>query len=234
MITLKAAREAQGIGSDNLEDPLPDGTIEQLDTTFSNYYHFSLSDNEMLCESLLGKIKRYIDRTSHELIKCEYVRTMREMARTSVGRKLRMGDLTVNVPNSAITKSARPVSSNYVYIFLLEVLLCGGFAVVGCFMPAGKTEMFAPLHEIREYVAMVKRYALPLTGKQPPLERIVRSDEDTRSLWNKCMRKGQTLGEAIRTSEPKMAAYWLWACDAEAQEEREIINQLQEKGTSAA
>ena len=56
---------------------------------------------------------------------------MRETAKTSVGRKLRMGDLTVNVPNSAITKSARPVSSNYVYIFLMEVLLCGGLTVVG-------------------------------------------------------------------------------------------------------
>ena len=37
------------------------------------------------------------------------------------------------------------------------------------------------------------------------------------------------MGEATRASEPQMAAYWLWARDADAQEERETPGQRQER-----
>ena len=167
-------------------------------------------------------MQREIDRRQQSLMKCENARSMRETSRTASGKRLKMGtDITINIGTKGVTKGPRLVCTNYVYVALLELILIGGYALVGCFTPQGKSEKYAPLGPLREYLAFVKKVALPLNRAPPPLGRVIRADEDTRALWAKHMRNGYTLGEAIAKAEAKQAAFWLWSCEDEAVEEIE-------------
>ena len=213
------------MGNDDLEDPLPEGQVDSFTDRFEEYYKFALTDGEILCESLLGRLKREIDRKQQALMKCENARSMRETARTAAGKRLRVAtDVTINIATKSGAKGPRAVSSNYIYIALLELVLIGGYALVGCFVPPGKSERYAPLSELRDYLAFVKKVALPLNRSPPPLHKVVRADEDTRALWAKHMRKGLTMGEAIRKSEPKQAAFWLWSGKDETVGEAELAD----------
>ena len=87
--TLRAHRKTQGVAEDDLEDPLPEGVLQGLPAGFAAYYHFSMGLSETLCEPLLGRLKRETDRSTHTVVSMERVRSAREAARTSAGKRLR-------------------------------------------------------------------------------------------------------------------------------------------------
>ena len=121
LATLQTARKAQGVSADDLEDPLPDGQVDTFTDRFEGYYHFHLCDNEILCDPLLGRLQREIDRKQQSLMKCENARSMRETARTASGKRLKMGtDITINIGTKGVAKGPRLVNTNYVYVALLE------------------------------------------------------------------------------------------------------------------
>ena len=78
--------------------------------------------------------------------------------------------------------------------------------------------------ECREYVLFVRLKACPLTGPLPPLEKITRADEDTRSLWASSMRGGATLSVAMKRNSAEMHALWLWACETKVREARDVVD----------
>ena len=89
---LRVQRKAGGVKADDMEDPLPDGAIDQFRSKCKAFYNFELNLKEVLCEPLMARMKREIDRKIHTMIPIERVRTARETARTSAGKKLQFAD----------------------------------------------------------------------------------------------------------------------------------------------
>ena len=75
--SLRLQRKAQGLKQDDLEDPLPDHVGEDLRQRFLDRYRFSLSLRESLCEPLVGRVKREIDRKCRALIPVNRCRSAR-------------------------------------------------------------------------------------------------------------------------------------------------------------
>ena len=220
--TLRMQRKAQGIAEDDLEDPLPKPIVDGLLGKHSKRYGYELTFVELLCEPLLGRIKREIDRNLHSLIIIEKVRNAKENSRTAAGKRIKMpGDVTVTVGTAGLPKGPRTVYGTSIYVQLLEILFLGGYSVVGNFIDSKPSEVYAPMQDLREYFVMVRSKASPLTGPWPKLESVRSADEGTRALWAEKMRKGRTMGQAIRESEPKAAALWLFACENDASQARD-------------
>lgn len=75
--TLRLSRKANGVEQDDLENPLDSSVIQSLHDRFFAKYSFRLSLKELLCEPLLGRLRREFERRSHSLITLERVRTAR-------------------------------------------------------------------------------------------------------------------------------------------------------------
>ena len=89
--------------------------------------------------------------------------------------------------------------------------------MVGCFIPPGQTQLFAPMKTCNEYVSMVRRKATPSAGRQQPsVQDVKQADEDTRTLWADKMRFGATLREAVEETRAEVAALWLLTVRSDA------------------
>ncbi|CAE7913330.1 unnamed protein product [Symbiodinium necroappetens] len=209
--SLRLQRKAAGCRDDDMEDALPEHVTESLRQRWKQRYNFSLPLSETLCEPLVGRIKREIERKTHTLISVERVRSAKETARSGVGKKLKMSeDVTVSIASVGVVKGPRSVPSVMVYLSLLEILL-HGYAYVGNFVDHTSNSLYCSLDCIREYLAFVKSKVAPLTGGMHSLSDLRRADEDSRTLWAEQMRSGKTFDEAVQASEAKVAALWLFA-----------------------
>ncbi len=59
---LRLKRKASGVEQDDLEDPLPELVLSSTLSRFETAYSYKLSLKEVLCDPLLGRMKREIDR----------------------------------------------------------------------------------------------------------------------------------------------------------------------------
>ena len=85
--SLRLQRKAPGMKEDDLEDPLPSHVGEGLRQRFLDRYRFQLPLSETLCEPILGRIKREIDRKTHTLIAVDRVRSAKESSREAAGKR---------------------------------------------------------------------------------------------------------------------------------------------------
>ena len=129
--SLRLQRKAAGVSEDDLEDPLPEGVLEGLFEKFAASYNFRLALEEQLCEPLIGRLNREIERKTNPLVPIERVRNARGSARTAAGKRPKVGsDMTLSLGGAGLHKGPRDVSYSFVYVALLEVLLVGGYAAV--------------------------------------------------------------------------------------------------------
>jgi len=219
---LRLQRRASGVGEDDLEDPLPMHVTDSLMQRFEQRYNYRPGLRDLLCEPLLGRLKREIDRKSHTLITIDRVRTAREASRSVSGKRLKVAEtLHLEFSASGISKGPRDVDTSWLYVHLLEILLTG-HVMTGTFIDAGG-KMFATLQTCRDYLSFVKSKALPIVGSAPPLSAVRLADEETRSLWAEQMRSGSSFDEAVLSTEGKMTAFWLFAHRLESAEARQLV-----------
>ena len=223
--SLRLQRKAQGLKQDDLEDPLPDHVGEGLRQRFLERYRFSLSLNESLCEPIVGRVKREIDRKCHTLISVDRCRSARESARDSAGKHLKVGaSVSLHFDTTGSSKGPRTVPSVMVYLQLLELLLVGGYAFVGNFLYASSNTIFCSMQVVRDYLSFVRAKVAPLTGQLQPLSALRRADEDTRTLWAEAMREGKSFDEAVKSCEAKVAALWLFAHPADVTSAQALVD----------
>ena len=208
---LRLTRQANGVEQDDWENPLPEQTRSSLMQRFVTKYSWRPSLRELLCEPLLGRMQRELDRKSFTVLSLDRIRTQRETSRTSAGKQLQVAqDVHLHFGSAGLPKAPREVGTNWLYVSLLEVLMLA-WSIIGCFQDNGSSTLFASMQTCRDYLVYVKSKATPLSGSHPPLHLVRQADEETRSLWAEQMRNGSTFDQAVANMDSKQAALWLFA-----------------------
>ena len=88
-------RVAKGVGEDDLEDPLPAGVYDGLVQKFGRRYGFTYTLTEILCEPLMARLRREIDRSTQTVIPIDRGRSAKESAKTAMAKKLHIGQMTL-------------------------------------------------------------------------------------------------------------------------------------------
>ena len=126
------------------------------------FYHWRPNLKETLCESLMGRIKREIDRKSHSLIPIERVKTARETSKNLMARKVPVTeDLSIHINASTAAKLPPSVGTIHNFLFLLEVLLMG-YVIVGNFTDRVTGTRFCSLQVVKDYLNYVRGKVAPL------------------------------------------------------------------------
>jgi hypothetical protein len=225
--TMRLSRRAAGIQQDHVEDPLDGHVLEGLQTRFTAKYGWFPGLANMICDPLLGRIRRETDRRSHTLIPLERVRIGGEVSRTNKNKEVPMGDMTVTFNTSGIAKGPRTIQNTYCYLRLLEVLLVA-YVFVGNFIHAGSTSLFATMQTAMDYLEYVRSRACPLNAPARDLSRVRKADEDTRLLWADRMRGGMSFDEAVKDCMGQQAAHWMWTSEADARKVRDATQEEQD------
>ena len=227
---LETARNAKPLDPEEaptpeeMEKPMDLKVVETYNVKFFQLYGFQLSHFEILWSHLLGRISKELKSKNFEVIHIDRVGTLRESGRSKATRRLKLAT-DVSIP--VITTSAamvRDVSLNYIYFQLLEVLLVGGYALLGTFDVPGKGR-WCSLQAMRDYLVYVRNRCCPTVGDPPDLGLVRRSDEATRADWAVELRKGETLDRAVEiVSQHKQAAHWLWSAGMEVEQVRSLVD----------
>ena len=193
---------------------LPD--VQGWQLTFETRYGFRLSSRCTASPKLLATLSKFITtKKSHVFISAASARSMDEAAAVPRIKRVRIAEglLFERTEEASDWKS---LHSNYQLIEQLELLLIGGYALVGNYKREDDDVLFAPLQACRGYIEYVKNKAIPHDAHHPPLSMIVKADTQTRCLWTESMRQGMTLGQAMEASRMHMEAFWLFACSSDA------------------
>ncbi len=209
---------------EELERPMDLKVVETYSLTFFKCYNFSLSDFEILWAHLLGRINKEHKNNNYEVIHVDRVGTLRESSRSKATKRIKLAtDLSIPI----ITTSealVRDVSLNYIYYQLLEVLLVGGYALLGTFEVPGKGR-WCSLQSMRDYFVFVRNRCCPIVGEPPDLRLVQRADEATRADWAVELRKGATLDQAVEiVNHQTRAAHWLWSAGMEVEQVRSLVD----------
>ena len=201
---------------DDYEDPLSPETMSTMHDKFKRSYGYTLSLHSTLCDSLLGRIKREIERKSHTFIPVARVRSADEMCGVQRPKRIRVSeDVTLDMANS-VGQIERKITNNHIFCDMLEILLIGGYVLAGNITRQGESAIFAPMQHMKDYLDYVRSKAIPLGRDPPPLDLIVTAESRTRALWIAELRRGTTLGEAYTASRMHCESFWLFACGTDA------------------
>ncbi|CAE8621187.1 unnamed protein product, partial [Polarella glacialis] len=126
--------------------------------------------------------------------------------------KLRAAEsVSLHFDVAGVPKGNRDVPNVWVYLTPLELLLVGGYAVVGNFVHTTSQATWCSLQCCRDYISFVRSKVAPMNCQLQPLRLLRRADEDTRTLWADKMRQRLTFDAAVEACESKVAAVWLFA-----------------------
>ncbi len=102
-----------------MPEPLLSSTPSQLKTAYS----YRLSFKEVICDPLLGRLKRESDRKAFSVICVDRVCAARELSRNAAGKRLSVGqDVALHFNATGLAKVPRNLDANYLVMQLLEVL----------------------------------------------------------------------------------------------------------------
>ena len=107
---------------------------------FASKYNFFVDMDESLCDRLLGRMSREIQRQSHSYIEVERVHSAMESSKLAPAKEWKIENVMITVGDQEIPMDLRSVRNNILYVDLLTLLLEGGYALAGCFAPTGQTD----------------------------------------------------------------------------------------------
>jgi hypothetical protein len=216
---------ARGVQEDDLEDPLPTGSIDETVLGFAQLHQWTPRLGEMLCEPLFARITREIQRRNHSVVPLERVRSANETSRHAVGKQTNVSvNLSMRLGAAGVPIGSRDIEDNYIAVHLVRLLFEGGYAVAGHNVKI-EGKPFCTFQECHDYVLDFAERATPFGVPHPPLHRVLKAHCETHALWAKSMRLGKTLSDAMKINESKVSALWLFTCENEnsaAQRERRM------------
>lgn len=222
----KLARQAAGIQEVDLEDPLDPPVRDRLLLNFKEYYHFGLRTHSIICDPLLARFKREVDKGT--LTVCPIARAQSQARWSSSSSRASRVQISATVAMDVGTAQMSTVAVKTMNEYLRGLkLIMTGLAIVGNYevrTTAGdlRESRWAPWDECCDYVSRVEQRCFPDGQASPTVQQVRTADESTRELWAEWVRlEGLTLGEAIRRSKVEAAPFWLWAGQESAPEARE-------------
>ena len=222
--TLRLSRRVQGLDeAESVDQPLATHIVESLELKFRQIYGFSLSSKERLCDAQLGRLKRELDRKSFTLFDLSKLRTAREQTRTMPSKRTKLSDdLSITLTKGA---SSRDITSVHMYLALLEILLVGGFALIGSFCPANlqSPAVWCSMETCRSYLTYLRQKVCPLGESRFSVQSVKMADEEVRSFWAESMRAGASLDEAFVANEAKMHVCFLFTTRRDAAEAQQDV-----------
>ena len=217
--TLRLQRKSQGLEEiDSTDSPIPQHVLESLEAKFKAQYKFSLTARERLADTQLGRLKREIDKKSFAVFRVDKLKTAREAEKIVPTRQSKVTDEITIVTKS--TGSTRDIPTVNVYLALLEILLIGGYVLIGSFTPAHlqPPACWASMEVCRTYLQYLRHKLCPLGEPRFSVAALRQADEDTRAMWAESMRSGMSLDEAFHVNEAKMHVLFLFTSKRDAQD----------------
>ena len=197
------------------EVPMCLADVQGWQIAFENRYGFKLSPRSTASPRMLSTIHKFIQNKTHVFISPGSARSFDESSALPKIKRIKIGD-GLMFEHVEQAPDWRNLHSNYQFLDQLELILVGGYALVGNFARTTDEPIFAPLQAARDYIEYVKARALPYDAPHPPLHQVQKADAQTRCLWTEAMRQRRTLGQAMHEGRMQTEAFWLFACSAEA------------------
>lgn len=210
----RLSRAAAGIGDQDWEDPLEGFVRDRLYAAFAAYYHFRLRPTASLCDNLLARFKRELDRKQFTVVSMSRVRSQ-ACAGLHRAKRLKVSD-TVSMDIAAADDDSSDLQGVFDYIDRLQLVMTG-WAVVGCFEVRDgsgslRAARWLPWDLACEYVDRAKRKLLLPGGKMVDLGTLQKADESTREMWVDLMRNNDlTMGQAVEKCFVDASPFWLFA-----------------------
>ena len=113
---LEETNKASGSARDDLEDPLPEGVLENLIEQFEKRHQISLLESEYMDERLIGRLRRERERRSSKMFEVSKVHAFSELKGQLLQVKKQMGDVTLTFKDMNAGLGYRSV--NYVELYL--------------------------------------------------------------------------------------------------------------------
>ena len=228
----KLARQAAGIQEVDLEDPLDAPVRDRMLAAFAEYYRFRLRSSTIICDPLLARFKRELDKGT--LTVCPVSRAVSQAKWSSSAARASRVQLSATVSMDVGTQAHVTVQIKTLVEYLRGLrLILTGLAIVGNHQ-VNKTDgsvrevRWAPWDECSDYANRVEAKAFPDSGSPPSVQQIRAADESTRELWAEWVRlESLTLGEAIRRSKVEAAPFWLWSGAEQTEQSRARENDSQ-------
>ena len=186
---------AKGVLDEEMEIPLDQMVVDDLNTKHKASYGYELSPFEMLWGHLLGRLKREVDNKKYTTIALNRVGSEVEGGRCPATRKWAQAP-GVTVTVNATAGATRNVENNFRIIDLLEKLL-DGYNLVGNFQDANTSERWCDKEATHDYFVFTEIRICLSVGDWPPMQRCLETEYQVRCLWVPFLRKGKTLTQAI-------------------------------------
>ena len=217
--SLRLSRRVQGLDeSDTVDQPLASHIVESLELKFRQIYGFPLSSRERLCDAQLGRLKRELDKKSFTLFDLSKLRTAREQTRTTPSKRTKLTeDLSITLTKST---GSRDITSVPMYLALLEVLMVGGYALIGSFCPGHLQgpAMWCSMQTCRAYITYIRNKVCPMGEPKFSVSAVKQADEEVRAFWAESLRSGLSFDEAFVQTEAKMHVCFLFTTRRDAAE----------------
>ena len=174
-------QKARGVGTQNLEDPMPDGHFQaDIDKFSDSGVRWEPHLTEILCEPLFGRLKREINTLKgHTILPLDRVRSAAELNRSAAGKSLLLAaGLEMKLPCPQLADGPRPggIPNNYLMVWLVQLLFLGGWGILGRIISKEieredrwgykykETVPFVYFQQCMDYLRYIRERVTPLVG----------------------------------------------------------------------
>ena len=159
-------RSAEGLAEEGQDDPLPDQTQKRIDRQFSDFYQWDLEPRYKGCDSLLGRVRREMERGAPTLFSATRVRSLADTSRQHESKKHRVSDyLQLEIDGEAPLDSEFTDKDRLRFVLGRYDILANTWATAGCMDVTGTTSKQCHWQEACRYVQHLRDRVAHLPDK---------------------------------------------------------------------
>ena len=145
-------RLADNVQDSHAEEPLSEMAQRAIDETFLNRYHVEIQGHLRPSDSLLGKLRREMERNLPTFIPLSKVKSAFVSTRMSESKKHKAGEVSI-----VLGSDPDPApSTRYRDVMLRLEVLANGWALAGCFTAPNGQQLMCELQDAQRYHRYIK------------------------------------------------------------------------------
>ena len=145
-------RLADNIQDSHVEEPLSELAQRAIEETFLNRYHIEIQGHLRPSDSLLGKLRREMERNLPTFLPLSKVKSAFVSTRTSESKRHKAGEVSIVLG----TDPDPAPSTRYRDVLLRLEVLANGWALAGCYAAPGSTTLMCELQDAQRYHRFIK------------------------------------------------------------------------------
>ena len=211
-VTKHLKRQAEGLPSEAIDEPLSDTVRTQVNDTFYAKYSFDLDTYLRPADTLLGRVRREFEKQTPSFLPLAKIRSIHTQTRTEDPKKHKAGEgITLVIENEFQTQ--RP-SMKYRAVLLRLEVLANTWGMAGCYVVIGRTALMCHWQEAVKYYRTLRDRTEPLLdvySEESVVEYLISVEESFRGHVLDLVRRRENpmnWGEALTTVLEKHTVVW--------------------------